>query len=162
MLLLQTGCRQRDGSSVFIHVLLNDAGNIAKNCWKAIPNHIPDVVLRNNVIMPNRVHGIIEITKPTIHAVGVENFQPLRTDGSTPSNVNCTQHEYQHVIPRSIGSIVRGFKIGVTKDAAFGVPRMRTTATLQTRDGSSVIMTEEPSLCLVTRTSDSGAFFGYL
>jgi hypothetical protein len=34
--------------------------------------------------------------------VGVQNFEPRR-------------NEYQKIIPRSIGSIVRGFKIGVTK-----------------------------------------------
>jgi REP element-mobilizing transposase RayT len=34
--------------------------------------------------------------------IGVQNFEPRR-------------NEYQKIIPRSIGSIVRGFKIGVTK-----------------------------------------------
>jgi glycosyltransferase involved in cell wall biosynthesis len=35
--------------------------------------------------------------------VGVQNFEPLR------------QNRYQRTIPKSIGSIIRGFKIGVTK-----------------------------------------------
>jgi putative transposase len=38
-------------------------------------------------------------------AVGVQNFEPLQIK----------TNRYQHVIPRSIGSIIRGFKIGVTK-----------------------------------------------
>jgi len=37
--------------------------------------------------------------------VGVEDFQPLQI----------RRNEYQKVISNSIGSIIRGFKIGVTK-----------------------------------------------
>lgn len=41
--------------------------------------------------------------------VGVQNFEPQR------ENIQPRRNEYQKIIPRSIGSIVRGFKIGVTK-----------------------------------------------
>ena len=44
------------------------------------------------VVMPNHVHGIINIF------VGAKNFLPL-----------------QHGTSKTIGSVVRGFKIGVTK-----------------------------------------------
>jgi putative transposase len=44
--------------------------------------------------MPNHVHGIIELVK---------------NDNEKPVN------KFQKIIPYSIGSIVRGFKIGVTK-----------------------------------------------
>lgn len=40
---------------------LNAAGLIAQNCWNEIPNHFPNVQLHAFVIMPNHVHGIIEI-----------------------------------------------------------------------------------------------------
>ena len=87
-------------------MFLSDMGNIVEICWKEIPVHFPDVVLHEFIIMPNHIHGIIEIVKPAI-PVGVENFQPLLQKQ--------TQHKFQHVIPRSVASIVRGFKIGVTK-----------------------------------------------
>lgn len=67
-------------------MILNDAGRFAERCWLAIPEHYPGTELHEYVIMPNNVHGI----------VGVQN-------------------QYQKIIPRSIGAIVRGFKIGVTK-----------------------------------------------
>jgi putative transposase len=87
---------------IFNHkMILNSAGEIAKKCWLEIPNHYPNVILHEYVIMPNHVHGIIEI----INAVGVQNFEPL------PPQKN----RYQKIIPCSIGSIIRGFKIGVTK-----------------------------------------------
>jgi REP element-mobilizing transposase RayT len=81
-------------------MVLNDAGEIANCCWLQIPEHFPDVFLHEHIVMPNHVHGIIELTKSPV--VGVQNFEPRR-------------NEYQKIIPRSIGSIVRGFKIGVTK-----------------------------------------------
>ena len=57
------------------------------------------VFLHEHIVMPNHIHGIIELRK---NPVGVQNFEPRR-------------NEYQKIIPHSIGSIVRGFKIGVTK-----------------------------------------------
>ena len=76
-------------------MILNDPGGMVEKCWNEIPKHFPNVELDEFVIMPNHVHGIVVI-------VGVQNVEPRR-------------NRYQHIIPRSIGSIVRGFKIGVTK-----------------------------------------------
>jgi len=42
-------------------------------------------------------------------SVGVENFQPLQSQNQN------RQNEFQKMIPHSIGSVVKGFKIGVTK-----------------------------------------------
>ena len=96
-------------------MILNKCGEIAQKCWQEIPEHFPNVELHDFVIMPNHVHGIIEIkfksiipivpTEPTVVptvvvSVGANDYSPLRTPRS-PS--------------KTIGSIVRGFKIGVTK-----------------------------------------------
>ncbi|MBW7884612.1 MAG: hypothetical protein H3C34_18635 [Caldilineaceae bacterium] len=77
---------------------LNGAGHVATQCWLAIPEHFPHVELDAFVVMPNHVHGIIMITGN----VGAKNFSPLpRAPLRSPS--------------KTIGSIVRGYKIGVTK-----------------------------------------------
>ena len=112
----------------------NDAGRTAQRCWDDIPNHFPHVALDMVVIMPNHVHGILMITEPPPvgvdvgagavgdagagagagAAVGAKNFSPLQPPLQPP------QPPRQH-LPRprgtskTIGSIVRGFKIGVTK-----------------------------------------------
>ncbi len=78
---------------------LNDAGKIAQQCWLEIPNHFPNTELDEFVIMPNHIHGIIFIND----IVGAKNFSPLRNE-SKP-----------HSPSKTIGSNVRGFKIGVTK-----------------------------------------------
>ncbi len=88
-------------------MILNEAGRVADACWLEIPDHFPHAVLHAHVVMPNHVHGIIELSGQKIFCppgAGAENFLPLPR-----------QHEFQKMIPRSIGSIVRGFKIGVTK-----------------------------------------------
>jgi REP element-mobilizing transposase RayT len=123
---------------------LNDAGKIADACWMEIPNHFPNAVLHEHIVMPNHVHGIVEL-------VGAKHFSPDMPDtpnaSNTPneyfpdnnrvkhfspdmpdtSNTSNTSNEYfpdsnraKGFSPlrspsKTIGSVVRGFKIGVTK-----------------------------------------------
>jgi len=89
-------------------MILNNLGKIADECWLEIPKHFPNVILHEYIVMPNHVHGIIELVNDD-NVVGVENFQPLQHHNESQRN------EFQKMIPRSIGSIVKGFKIGVTK-----------------------------------------------
>ena len=119
-------------------MVLNEAGNFTSDCWNAIPNHYPNVKLHAFQIMPNHLHGILEIVNQSsnqeiqnssihdfsIHQVGVQNFEPLPDElknknkiksNSIFNSLECKQNKYQHIIPKSLGSIVRGFEIGVTK-----------------------------------------------
>ena len=82
---------------------LNEAGRIVETCWLAIPEHFPHVILDAFVIMPNHVHGIIVI----MEHVGAKNFSPLQSP--------IRQSSMPRSPSKTIGSIVRGFKIGVTK-----------------------------------------------
>lgn len=89
------------GEIVESQMILNDIGQIANECWLEIPKHFPHAKLHDYVIMPNHVHGIIELEQ----IEGAENVLPLQK----------SHNEFQKMIPRSIGSIVKGYKIGVTK-----------------------------------------------
>lgn len=118
-------------------MILNNAGQMAKLCWEEIPKHYPFVALDEFVIMPNHVHGILiidnsisgmnnkNITRandyfPTQTAkdndsklannVGANDYSPLRT--AHDCNRNMVR---PHGTSKTIGAIVRGFKIGVTK-----------------------------------------------
>ncbi|MFZ4545501.1 MAG: transposase [Saprospiraceae bacterium] len=103
-------------------MILNNSGKMANASWLAIPEHYPNTILHTFVIMPNHVHGIIEIAKNGqndvqgrdfgFETVGVQNFEPLPFQ---TRNLSVQKNEYQKTIPRSIGCMVRGFKIGVTK-----------------------------------------------
>ncbi len=79
-------------------------GRAAANCWHEIPAHFPFVVLDAFVVMPNHVHGIVVINKTHPHPVETQNFASLPMNRFGPQSQN-------------LASIVRGYKIGVTKFA---------------------------------------------
>lgn len=81
---------------------LSDIGTVALQCWLDIPNHFENVELDVCVIMPNHVHGII-----IIHSVGAQYIEPLLHKYQS--------NKFRHVIPRSVGSIIRSYKAAVTR-----------------------------------------------
>lgn len=109
-------------------MVLNEAGKVAERCWKEIPEHFLDVVLHAFVIMPNHVHGILEIVgaKNEKDADGAGAKDENKNDGNEIGTGAKNFSPVQENIPkkfsphfnspsRTIGSVVRGFKIGVTK-----------------------------------------------
>ena len=91
---------------------LNDVGKVVDICWRAIPKHFPRVVLDAFVIMPNHVHGIIWIGPANRANVGAKNLSPLPPQPPRPSQRDASAFRSPS---KTVGSIVRGFKIGVTK-----------------------------------------------
>ena len=91
---------------------LNDVGEVADICWRAIPERFPRVVLDAFVIMPNHVHGIIWIGPENRANVGAKIFSPLPPLPPRPSQRGASAFRSPS---KTVGSIVRGFKIGVTK-----------------------------------------------
>ncbi len=85
---------------------LNRAGKIVERCWLAIPQHFSQVELDAFVVMPNHVHGIIVITD----TVGANDYSPLQFSFQPFS-----PHQPFRSPSKTVGSVVRGFKIGVTK-----------------------------------------------
>ena len=90
---------------------LNQMGQIVWQCWLAIPDHFPHVLLDEFVVMPNHVHGIIVIMATHIvgarHAVGATHASPLQND-DTPTRPRGPQRQ-------SVASIVGSFKSAATK-----------------------------------------------
>jgi putative transposase len=76
---------------------LSDAGKIAERCWDELPEHFPNIVIDEFVIMPNHVHGIIIIVKNI-------------SSGSKDSIEN--SQSMSSISPKSgsIGSIIRSYK----------------------------------------------------
>lgn len=77
-------------------MILNDRGNAVQKCWKDIPKHFPFALLDAFVIMPNHIHGILCIKE--------KNSSKL-----------LQKPKVSHGTSQTVGSIIRGFKIGVTK-----------------------------------------------
>jgi len=109
-------------------MVLNAGGRIAQTCWLDIPNHFPHAILDEFIIMPNHVHGII-IIKQSKQNTGAKNLSPPQKQSSDnnissdnnfsppqglPEN-NISSGQQFRSPSGTIGSMVRGFKIGVTK-----------------------------------------------
>ena len=103
---------------------LNMAGIFAERCWQEIPKHFSTVELDEFVIMPNHIHGLIiinhenttpvEVQHMTI-PVEVQYIEPLRNVNFQPNVKPKQKAAYQHVIPGSVGAIIRCFKSAVTR-----------------------------------------------
>jgi putative transposase len=125
----------------FPNMKLSEIGNIAQQCWMNIPVHFPFVELGEFVVMPNHVHGIIIVNKPmnwetngemnweTNDGTNVEtqDFASLQPQPQ-PQFQFQFQFQFQHAPTpgnhnqfgpqsKNLASIIRGFKIGVTKYA---------------------------------------------
>lgn len=81
-------------------IVLNRLGKFAKQCWEDILKHFPFVKLDEYIIMPNHIHGIIVIDNDNVET---QDFASLPNKFGPQS--------------KNLGSIIRGFKIGVTKYA---------------------------------------------
>jgi REP element-mobilizing transposase RayT len=111
-------------NQMMIHSAL---GNYAYDCWFAIPQHFPFVRLGAFVVMPNHVHGIIIIDKNDDgYAVETQNLaspnnktQDIASLQIPPPQSNTKSNKFG---PQSqnLASVVRGYKIGVTKMAQYG------------------------------------------
>ncbi len=62
------------GEIVNQELILNNIGSIAKSFWEEIPDHFPESIIDEFVIMPNHIHGIIQIIDQSIMPNGYINF----------------------------------------------------------------------------------------
>lgn len=97
---------------------LNEFGRHVQQCWDQIPNHFFHVRLDEFIIMPNHIHGVIWITDDYGRngIVGANNYLPL------PELHRSELFPMGHGTAKTVGSIIRGFKIGVTMRLHSGRP----------------------------------------
>lgn len=98
------------GEVVDGEMVLNQYGKIADECWRAIPEHFPNVDLGTHIVMPNHGHGIILIREDKFPSdvVGAQHCcAPTSIDQpNDPHKIN--------VKPGSLGAIIRSFKAAVS------------------------------------------------
>lgn len=74
-------------------MMQSEAGVIAHNTWLAIPEYFPFVVLDEFIVMPDHMHGLLLFDK----------------------DLSQLEHSALHPQSRTLGSVVRGYKIRVTQ-----------------------------------------------
>ena len=93
-------------------MILSEIGEIAHKYWEEIPKHFPFVKLGAFVAMPDHVHGIIIIDKPDGRKITTRNSQNIANELVVKKPKNQFGPQSQN-----LASIIRGYKIGVTKNA---------------------------------------------
>ena len=65
-------------------MVLNEAGRMIHTLWYEIKDDFPNVYLHEFVIMPNHIHGIIEITnnENNLNTVGADSISALHLDNN--------------------------------------------------------------------------------
>jgi REP element-mobilizing transposase RayT len=81
--------------------LPSELGELARECWVAIPNHFARVKLDKFVVMPNHLHGILVLYPH----VGAQHCCAL------------SEGPDRKMLPGSLGAIVRSFKAIVARRA---------------------------------------------
>jgi putative transposase len=87
-------------------IRLNEYGQIANRTWYDHPNHINDIVLDEFIIMPNHVHGIIQIVgsnnKTSLSEIirQIKTFSAIRINQlrGTPGIKFWQRNYYEHII----------------------------------------------------------------
>ena len=118
---------------------LNNLGKLANDCLLNIPNFHEYVKIHEAVVMPNHVHAIIQLMPHADTLKDLENYpkhiskdililvEKFAQDEKSISNENIEllrsivilpkhrQNQFGGTISGSLSSIVRGYKIGVSK-----------------------------------------------
>lgn len=112
---------------------LNPMGQIAYDEWYNTANIRPNIELDAFVVMPNHIHGIINITRRVeLHSTNNESSTILRIDDESESNlfdssiIESNKFDSKKRVEcnstlrgptQTIGAIVRGYKSSVTKQS---------------------------------------------
>lgn len=91
-----TLCAHRDSGNLFAD---EEAREAVEACWREIPAHFPNAEAMNFVVMPDHVHGLIRMG-------GAKNISPVQGEHGDG---------LPHGTSRTLGAVVRGFKVGVSK-----------------------------------------------
>ena len=128
-------------------IIYSDLGLSANNCLQQIPSHFPDAEIPEWIVMPNHIHAIIIINAPVVETQNLASQIRQKTNHSetqnlasqirqktnhsetqnlaSPKQMSIHHSETQNFASlqkfgpqsRNLASIIRGFKIGVTKYA---------------------------------------------
>lgn len=108
---------------------LSALGKAAEACWKAIPEHFPFVEIGAFVFMPDHMHGIIFINKMDEQVSNSLKLDSRKEDLIifSPKKRADTLFLFNQFGPQSknLASIVRGFKVGVTKASKTVCPKFK-------------------------------------
>ena len=116
------------GEIVNSEMTLSKFGLVAKIQWDKLPKRFPNIELGPFVVMPNHVHGIIQIINESRRGAAGNNdirrgIAKGLKDSDPGSSRYAPSHEFGKMIPGSIPAIIRSYKSSV----AYRINLMRGT-----------------------------------
>lgn len=98
------------GTGLSARMELTDAGRIADECWRAIPDHFPHARLHEMQIMPDHLHAIIVLNGATNHGTVAAAQRVATTDAGDRS-----RKQANGPTRGSLGAITGAFKSETTR-----------------------------------------------
>lgn len=98
-------------------IILNNLGTYIRDCRKDIPNHFSFVEIGEFICMPNHIHGILTINNQTNRRDGLSSVRQKHPNDDMILDRTKNISSLHGAVSWSLWSIIRGFKIGVTKFA---------------------------------------------
>jgi len=106
-------------------MVLNDAGEMVFDQWMGLPQRFHTIELHECVIMPNHIHGIIEITDPAHVGVGlVPTPNGATTDRATTDRATTDRATTRVAPTTTVGDIVGAYKSLTTNAYIDGVKQL--------------------------------------
>ncbi|MEN8242954.1 MAG: transposase [Chloroflexota bacterium] len=112
-----TVCANQHGNAFGVvdggEVVLNEIGKMVRDCWLETPNHYPNVILDEFIVMPDHFHGILFITEPNVgerHASPVKHSRVIDTHSHPGEN---EKKRATHASPLQDGKIEKPISLGV-------------------------------------------------
>ena len=100
------------GKIIHEQVKLSRTGKIVEEEWNQTTNLRPDIILDSYVIMPNHVHGIIQINEPT-QGRGTARCAPTTLSERKTNKID----RKNRLKSNSLSTIIRSFKSAATRRA---------------------------------------------
>src|SRR5437867_3880492 len=88
------------GTVVSGSVRLSSEGEIARDCWLAIPRHFPNVRLDAFVVMPDHVHGILIVLSH-----GDDHPRPRRFADAVPGSLSTILAAYKGEVTKRVNAL---------------------------------------------------------
>jgi putative transposase len=112
-------CRKKEcffGEVVDGQMMLNEIGRIAYQFWEEIPEHFAKVEIDEFVIMPNHVHGILQLSVPSQpQPVHPRDPGRLQVEDQTAFEPEFVANRFGPLITGSLSSIISQYKGSVTR-----------------------------------------------
>lgn len=102
-------------------MFLNDAGKIVWDCWWDLPRHFGNVVLDAFIAMPNHMHGIFWIVRPSsvgnsfVPSVGMTHASSLQDRIVYSQTPFLNTMPARGPLPGSVGAIIGSLKSAATR-----------------------------------------------